>query len=82
MTTPSTNPQDDKQSTPRTDAAWLKAPRAHYGGMSYMGNFARTLERELNAANAEVEKFSKVLTEISNSIGSTHAANKAKEALQ
>lgn len=43
--------------TPRTDAEWEKAPRADYGGMTYMANHARQLEKELNEAKNDYESL-------------------------
>lgn len=51
MKTPNTS------DTPRTDAAYADAPRADYGGMSQMTSIARTLERELNAANKKLDRI-------------------------
>lgn len=40
---------EQTRGTPLTDTAWKNAPLADHGGMTYMANFARQLERTLHA---------------------------------
>ena len=89
--------------TPRTDAECDKPGLGTSIKSEIVGaHFARTLERELNAANKEIEGLHDTITiknkdiislttkvhalrgvliEISKGIGSSHAADKANEAL-
>lgn len=66
--------QPPKSPTPRTDAVLMMFDRGQYQQTKYVvpADFARTLERELNAARAENERITKIGLVTGNSVADVY----------